>query len=470
MNSTLKVAVTLVLFVAVIFGLTIIATYTPPTPSTGGSGGDDDAPAGPALSFASTKMAYSPDSEDLSMRFFPGVFEVSDVQVPISFWFQNPHKVPVKASAQGRSCVQCSAARLIVFKNDDMKAFQLRAAANLPLGVAGPPNMLLPLALTELLAKGERKDLDFDHPDTAQEVPPCRADGFPTWGILQLGIQVKGQGIQPKYVTIGLTPGKGSQQKIEFDVLLAGAPPFTLHPPELKLGDLEDGTPPRSFTVYYWTGTREQADLPEPVLAGFDPNDPFFVVSKPVAMTAADREAFADQLISNGKKLRVTAGYQFTVTVYRRRDGLPGGPAEPDVGPFARDIDVTGKGLGHSMRLPVSGTIIGLVGLTDKQSKIDLGSFRSSAGTEKVVTLASLGADPSDLTLEIDRAKTYATLNAALESAPPQGPRKFWTLTVSVPPGQQGDLPQDCFLVLRAKTREGPRLVRIPVTGRGTQR
>src|SRR6185436_19898826 len=110
--------------------------------------------------FVSTKMLYQPGSEDLSSRFYPGVYEVSDVQVPVSFWFQNPHKVPVKVSAQARSCAQCSAARVTVFPHDAMKDFQLRAAASLPLGAAGPPNLLLTLALTELLQKGERKDLD----------------------------------------------------------------------------------------------------------------------------------------------------------------------------------------------------------------------------------------------------------------------------------------------------------------------
>lgn len=470
MNSTLKVAVPLVLFVAVIFGLTIIATHTPPTPTTGPAGGDDDAPIGPALNFASTKMRYSPDSDDISMRYFPGVFELSDVPVPVSFWFQNPHKVPVQVSAMYRSCAACSAARVITFRPDAMKSFQLRAAASLPLGAAGPPNLLLPLALTELLETADRKDLDFEHPDAVQEVPPRAADGFPTWGILQLGIQVKALGGSQKTVGFGLTPGSGVQQRIGFEIAIAGVYPFLLYPEELKLGEFEEGAPPRPFTVYYWTGTREPADLPEPVLGGFDPKDPFLVVSKPVAMTAAERAAFSGQLANLGKTLRVSAGYQFTVTVYRRREGLAGGPVEPDIGPFGRTIDVTGRGLGHSVQLPLTGTVVGLVGLTDRQTKVDVGSFRGDSGTEKVVTLASLGSDASDLTLEVDREKTHPKLRAALEPAPAQGPRKFWTLTVTVPPGHQGDLPPDCAFVLRAKTKEGPRLIRIPVIGRGTQR
>ena len=40
--------------------------------------------------------------------------------------------------------------------------------------------LLLTLALTELLQTAERKDLDFEHPDATQEVPPRAADGSPT--------------------------------------------------------------------------------------------------------------------------------------------------------------------------------------------------------------------------------------------------------------------------------------------------
>lgn len=476
MNSTLKVAVPLVLFVAVIFGLTIIATQTPSTPPpTGGEGGgDEDAPTGPALNFASTKMAYRPDSDDLSARFFPGMFEVSDVPVPISFWFQNPHKVPVKVSALNRSCTACSSARVAVFPDGAMKDFQLKAAASLPLGAAGPPGLLVPLALTHLLHQAEWKSLDFEHPDLAQEVAARTADGSPTWGILQIGIQVRSLGAQPKSVLVGLTPGKGMQQRLEFDVMLAGVTPFNIYPYEAKLGDLGAGSPPRKFVVFYWSGTRQPADLPPPVLSGFDPNDPFFEVGQPVPLTRDECAALGDQLLAIGKTLRVTAAYQFPVTVYRRREGRPGGPAEPDIGPFDRTLAVTGPGTGHTATLPISGNMVGLVGLvgpTDKQrEKIDLGTFTGSAGTEKTVTLASEGSGPVDFTLEVARDKTTQPLTATVAPAPSQGSRRFWTLTVTVPPGFRGDLPADSLLVLRAKAKGGDRLIRIPVTGRGSQR
>ena len=476
MNSTLKIVVPLALFVAVIFGVTIIATHTPPAPSqVGGQGGvgDDDAPSGPALNFATTGVRYDPSSDDLTSRFFPGYYEVSDVHIPVSYWFQNPHKVPVKVTALGRSCTACSAARVAVFPDAAMKDFQLRAAASLPLGSAGPPALLLPLAMTALLQSAEWKDLDFEHPDVGADVPPRAADGSPTWGLFQIGIQVRSLGVQPKDVTVGLTPGKGAQQKLRFEVMLTGMPAFNLSPTAVAVGELPEGTGPRTVTVYYWSATREPADLPEPKLAGYDPNDPFVQVGKPVPLSPSELEAFTQVLTAGGKKLRVTAGYRFTVTVYRSRPDRPGGPVEPDIGPLVRDIDVTGAGTGQSEKLPITALVAGLVGLPGNQQKIDLGSFPYTDGIEKTVMLGTQGPERPDLTLEVATDKTTPTyLKVTLAPAPQQAQRRFWTLTVTVPPrvGSTGDLPPDSFVVLRAKTQDGTRLVRIPVIGRGRLR
>lgn len=475
MNSTLKIGIALVALVGVVFGVTIIATHTPPaaTSDKGKDGGaDDDAPAGPALNFATTKILYAPESDELSSRFFPGVFEVSDAAIPASFWFQNPHKVPVKVNALGRSCTSCSAARVAVFPDAAVKDLQARAAAaSLPISPLGPPSLLLPLAMAGLMKSAEWKDLDFDRPDQGVEVPPRAADGSPTWGVFQVGIQVRGLGVQPKDVTIGLTPGKAAQHKLLFGILLMGVQAFNLFPPAVPLGELPEGANPRTTTIYYWSGTRVPETLPPPVLAGADPNDPFLQVSPPTPMTPTECAALEQMMIAGKQTMRVTAGYKFAVTIYRRRTDRPGGPVEPDIGPLVRDIEVTGKGTGHTVKLTVAALVTGLVELTDKKDKVDLGSFPISSGAEKTLTLATVGSEQTDFTLEIAKDLTTPTfLNVTVTPAPQQAQRRFWTLNVSVPPGQgsSGDLPANSFVVLRAKTKDGAvRLIRIPVSGIG---
>jgi hypothetical protein len=474
MSSTLKIGLALALFVVVIFGVTMIATNTPSSTSqTGGTegGNEDEAPAGPALSFATTGVRYDPTSDDLTSRYFPGYFEMSDVHVPVSYWFQNPHKVPVKVNALSRSCTACSAARVAVFPHDAMKDFQLRAAASLPFGAAGPPNLLLPLAMTELLQKAQWKDLEFEKAEVTAEVPPRADDGSPTWGIFQVGVQVRNTGPQQKDVVAGLTPGKGMQQKLRFDIMLTGVTPFVLYPTTIGLGEFPEGAAPRTVTVFYWSASRGPEELPEPKLAGFDPNDPFVEVGKPIPLSPSEVAIFAQMINTGGKRYRVTAAYRFLVTFYRSRPDRTNGPTEPDIGPLTRDLDVAGAG--HSEKLPILARITGLVGLTENREKIDLGTFTGSQGTEKSVLLATQGQERPDLALEVAPDLTSPTyLKPSLTPAPQQGQRRFWTLTLTVPPNAAagGDLPPDSFVVLRAKTQEGTRLVRIPVVGRGLAR
>ena len=69
----------------------------------------------PPLFFGLTDMAYDPTSDRPAERTFPGYYEpTGGQQIPVSFWFQNPHPVPVRVAILGRSCTSCSSARLAV--------------------------------------------------------------------------------------------------------------------------------------------------------------------------------------------------------------------------------------------------------------------------------------------------------------------------------------------------------------------
>ena len=65
----------------------------------------------------------------MAKRTFPMFYEPSGgKQIPVSFWFQNPHPVPVRVAILGRSCTSCSSARLAVVTPEALRAVAVRGA------------------------------------------------------------------------------------------------------------------------------------------------------------------------------------------------------------------------------------------------------------------------------------------------------------------------------------------------------
>jgi hypothetical protein len=468
MNSTLKYTVfPLVLVVLVVFGVTIIWLNLGDTKTDEGGGGA--ALKGPALYFSTNQIAYEPNSDVMAKRTFPGFFEqTGDREVPVSFWFRNPHPVPVRVVILGRSCTACSSGRLAVVPPEAMRSLDAQGAVGGgPTGPVVPDDLLPPLA-DAILGPLQWQTFDLDKkPYEAKEIPPGSAN-TPTWGVLQFGIKVNVIGPKPLSVRVGLTAGDNPQESIQFDMVLVGAHPFDVTPQALQFGELAEGAEPRSREVVYWSATRgpdTNPPLPKPTVSAG--TDPFLKVGEPVELTGAELDRLAAQMASasQGAPVRVRGAYKLPVTVFRRRPDTapPGTPTEPDIGPFERTVAVTAPGAAHTVTVQLSATVTGLVELLGEQTA-NLGDFKGVVGVTKPFRLVT---ERSDTELQpVPEESKPAYLKAAVELDKESQDRRQWRLTITVPPGEcLSSLPADSVVVLRAKTGSEVRKVRIPVKG-----
>jgi hypothetical protein len=470
MNATLKYTILpLVLIVAVVFAVTLISLGV-----GSGSGGEDEAAQYlPPLFFTTDRMLYDPSSEDISKRTFPGYFEVSDRQVPVSFWFRNPHPVPVRVSFLGSSCTSCSAARVAVVPPEAIRALNLHGAVGG--GPVGPaePHDLLPRLADALTATLSWTNFNIMRPDGTDAVVPPGSEETPTWGVLQFGVKVSSVGPKRLDVAVGLIAGDNALVPMPFHMVLYGVNPFSVQPASLQFGELPEGSNPVTKEMIYWSSTRGAEDgqpLPEPK---FTPSsgDPFLKVGNPDLLGPVELERLAMQLAGKGEggPVRVRGAYRVPVTVYRRLpEPQPGAPAEPDIGPYERQIGVSAAGTLHTVTVPVTATMTGLVSLLDAKVA-DLGDFSGVYGHQKAFTLVS---DRTDLELRpLPDESRPGVLQPSLSTPQSFSGRRQWTLTVAVPPrGWLSPLPTDSVVVLEARTADGVRKVRIPVKGTASAR
>ena len=331
MNSTLKYTVLpLALVVLVVFGFTVISLGVgEQETSDGGSG----ATYSPPLFFARTEMAYEPTSDHMGARTFPGFYEpTGGKQFPVSFWFRNPHPVPVKIAILGRSCTSCSSARVAIVPPEALRATTARGAV--VGGTAAPedPNDLGPPTTDALYGTLKWQHFDLERPDHPIEIPPG-SDDQPTWGVVQFGVTLAVVGPKPLSVNVGMTAGDNALQSMPFHMVLIGANPFEVIPKALSFGDLAEGASPVTKELIYWSMTRgptTDPPLPKPTIA-VGGQDPFLKVGDPVPLTHDQVESLAVQLTVEGKgaPIRVRGAYKIPVTVYRQLPGKPspGSPA-----------------------------------------------------------------------------------------------------------------------------------------------
>lgn len=452
----------LAMLVGVVFVLTVVRQYTATDEPKPG----DSAAVGVPLLFSTTKMYPDPNGDDLGRRHFVGVHEVSSDLVAAPFWFRHPHAEPVTVTVVGRSCTSCTSARVAMVP-PDRTALLARTAAVDALAHPAGGGLMTALAAAGLVADLDWKTLEFEKPYAGVVLPPCSTPGDPlALGVLQLDVKVTGIGPKQLDATVGTQLGARPAEYQRFEVAVMGAAPFALDRDSVPLGDLPEGSASRDGSFNVWSATRTFDRFPPPAAAVNIP-DGFVSVERPVALTP-------DQLIEVGRKvagpnqtLRVLSGYRVPVTVHRRRPaGVPGdGPAEPDVGPFDRQVSVAGPGT-STATVRYSGTVTGAVSLTDG-GLIDLKDFHADAGVDRNnVELVSVRPD---LVLTVDAAAGKpAFLKATLGPPRDEAGRRYWSLRVTIPPGASlGELPPDAAVVLTGTSSAGPVRVRLPVKGRG---
>lgn len=462
MNSALKVVGPIVLVLVVVFGATLISQYTPPDKPKKESGTQI---VGQPLEFRATEMGYNPTAEDVAARAFDAFHEPGGDPVYVSFWFTNPHPVPVKLTVTGRSCSSCTAASAAIVPQDRIQAIAQRVASGL---VPSAGNLLAAVGAVELDRGLTWQPLDFEHTDRAVEVPAAADPETPTVGIFRMHITVSVEGPKKLHAMIGMAAGDQPPVQLPFTVSLLGVPPVLIHPRDIKLGEMSEGTPPRTVDVYFWSTTRDAAALPPPAVAVAVPT-PFLELGTPSRLSSEEAQRLAVRLAGEGVVTRVQAAYRVPVTVYRQVPSTPsGGPSEPDIGPFERRVGFAGPN-GSTATLTITGSVAGVVALDGGIGQVSLGSFSARAGTRKTVSIVS---NRPDLNLEVLAAEHQpAFLKAELGTPVTEAGRRHWSLTVTVPEGAgSGPLPAGATIALRATGPHRNQKVHIPVTGQGVTR
>ena len=482
MNSGVKTVLILLLLGGVVFGVTVIASYTggfqqvaPGDDPSGEAGG----PVGEPLVFALTEVGYDPLSTDADWgnykRAFPGFYEVSPELNYQTFWFQQPHKKEVRVAVKGRSCSACTSARIGTLPADPLGEYVRQVRE----GKVPPPIGPAEALTASLLAAGvsvnkqvQWQEFDFDHTDKVVTLPAAGPDG-PRVGLFQMIYKVTVIGPKTLDAYVAMSVGDSPTAQMKLSVASYGMPGFRLLPADGKVqfGDLPEGMPPRSLDLICWSATRRLAGpgrtLPPPAVA-VSPSDPFVEVGTPVAIPEADLGKVAAALEVDKVLPPVLSAYRVPVTVHRfRPPAAPAGtPAEPDVGPFERQVAFIVPGEQASQTVTLSGTNTGLVALADAKL-LDLESFPSRTGKpEKAFNLVS-DRPNLKLTVAADECKPrFVTVR--LGEPEDGGSRRRWRLTLSVPADAGlGEFPADSVVVFLADTGDGPpRRIKVPLKGR----
>jgi hypothetical protein len=411
------------------------------------------------------------------VRAYPGFFEVNADLHTMSFWFRQPHKRAVKTAVRGRSCTACTSARIGTLPADPLAEYvKLVKAGTLPppLGPAEAITLALAAAGAVVEKQIAWQDFDFDHPDKGVTLPP--AGDAPVAGVFQMIYRVTAPGVKKLDAYLGAEFDGGAGGTVQaFSVNSLGMPPFRLVPVDGKLavGDVPEGAAPRQLEVVCWSATR--ATMPPPA-AAVSPRDPFVRLGTPVPVPPAGLAVIAQSLEQAGEqgkvKPPVRSAYRVPVTIHRTKpaDAPANTPPEPDVGPFERTLAFTIPGEQQAQTLALTGTVTGLVALTDGRT-IDLQSFPGATGLpEKAYQLVS---DRPGLKLAVataDCRPKYVTVK--LGDPEDRGGRRFWPLKLSVAPGVAlEEFPATSAVVLTADTGDGvARKVKIPLKGRAYTR
>lgn len=464
MKSTLKLLLPILLVGLVVFVMTVISTYSPSTTDTNDPAADLTRPA-QLLRLARLDARYDPTSDDPAERFLTGIYEVGEEERPTSFWFQNVNPAPVRLSVVGRSCTSCTSARAALVSPSDLAGVVSRKPVGLPpvglpVGPLPVPDLAGALAAAAFLQPIQWTEFSFDPGKSESVEIPAGSEDAPAWGVFQFGVKVKAPGPVTRSVAIGLQAPDGTTQRLALNAVLVGAPAFGVTPTDMAVGELPEDGQPRPAEFVYWSATRGPADLPRPEVV-FPKGDPLVAVGDPAPLSPPELTALQDKFRA-GKDAPpvVTAAYRVPLTL------LPAGRATRDVGPFEKTIAVSGPNPEPS-RVVVKGAVVGLVGLKDN-ANLKFGQFDGSSNANREVTLVSANTD-----LELDPVPgEFKPVWLKMELSPPStnGPRREWTMKVTIPADSgYGDLPGDAAVVLA--TREAtPRRVRIPVSGNAFRR
>jgi hypothetical protein len=513
LKSTLKVAVPLVALVAVVFGITYIMQYAGPPPEDEAkkvSDPNDKSSSGePPLRFFTSARRWDPpllageyrnhpllapsavvpaDSDQpfpfsLQDRVFQGFYEPSQEYLRhTQYWFENRNPAPVTMQLKGLSCGACTGGRVAAIPPEVTRSLlQHTAVAALPMGVFSPLGVGLTQPLAGLALPPDKGGLQWTEygfsadPNATFRVPAAAANAdkwSPQWGILELKFKVTGQpGEAPKPLQASFATqvegnpaqGGGNQFMIAFDIARA----FELGRTSIDVGRIDPLSGDREHEVLVYSATRgpgsEFGDLNPPTgsveaPAGTVDAVKFVEVTKVERVPESALPDVAERVASELKRLtRVRAAYKVTVVVRPKV-----GETRMDIGLMERSVALTTGGV--TQVLPVKATVRGSVWLDNDRNDFELGTFRGANAHVQEVTLTT---EKTGLELAIVKDECQPSkLTYELVKQPDRGGRGYYTLKVTVPPGQVfGTVKGVVVLEVKGPT---PQRMRISFKGTGT--
>lgn len=515
MKAMLKIAVPVIVLVAVVFGLTFFSQYTPPSDDETKNTKESNEP--PLRFFSSSRYWDPPDFhtrftwnyEGLPMvapsadkakqddpfrfslqdRIFPGFFEIqSDAVGPknsADFWFENRHDRPITMQVDYVSCTQCTAGWVAPVPPEVSKQILQSSMTSvlpqglfngLPLCMVGPAADLHP----DRLAWQKHSFRDISN--AVYKIPAAdNADGWsPQWGIVKLQFAVGMIG--PKPIEMRFQNSVDGTKLTKIDKLIIafeGINPFELSRVMIDVGEMNENSAPKKYEIIAFSSTRGMGqtaagglgDLAAPTVRVNMPQtqagDPgqFVTVGEPTRVPEQELPRIAEQLAlqqQGNRHYRVEAAYRYPVTINPRI-----GETRIDIGLMDRDIYFTLPGV--EQKVAVRGLVTGAVWLDNNQHDIEVPRFDLTKGYTKDYSLVTARNDMVVHVVGDECRPKYLQVRLEKNPKPPSADRGYYILKLIVPPSKQ-DLrikpgTWDGEVVLEVKERTSQR-IRIPVRGR----
>jgi hypothetical protein len=374
------------------------------------------------------------------------------------FWFKNEKDAAVEIFLTKLSCNRCLTAKAALAPDGWQAAQAAAAVASGGFGAAAQAVAPAPVP---------GPDVAWTSLDSEEVKSGTRGFPVPPKGAGWVRLGWKDQEAGPQWLSADLrtTSPSGNAPPVHLQVRADFIEPVRVLPEkrEADVGTLRRGDRREaSFTVY--SSTRPAFAL-EPESDAEKAKHPFVTCGEAVPLTGEECRK-----LEKARGSAVLCGYRVPVTVRERL----GDGREHDLGPFRTAVALTSDVTDDAVALTVVGTVAGDVtvvsGREDLKDRIDFEVFPRSGGDKKTVTVET---EPGTA-LELEEDTVPAFMKADLKAEPQgSGPRKAWSLTVTIPPNavlgrfghpDDGAL-RDTAIYLKAKGRR----VRIPVRGTASQ-
>jgi hypothetical protein len=401
----------------------------------------------------------------------------AEVKAPgwYDFWFRNDNTAPVQVGLLRANC-KCSGVELAFLSEKGPQLLACTAAALIGAGGLGhfPTYVLHWSAMPKIQESAGTPQELLQGPDSV--TVPGEAVGW-------IRMRWKGEQPGPRSLEATLTfDGKESGKEAVLRTRVFCHEPLRVRP-VLSVGVLREADLAKSVTrhIICWSSTRRELQLEVQSTDRANKAADPLVVGEPEPLSLEERRQleFKNNPIkpseSDNAFGMVLCAYRIPVTLNAvAKDGTPF-----DIGPISRRVTISCPSVtGEPKQVTIHGRVRGIVeiGNDDDGSEIDFSTFPRSRGkTDKI----NVQSEVSDLTLEFDRARTPAFLDARLVGPTKNAAgRQTWVLRATVKPDQasgifprrEDPLFEDSAIYLKATvpTPSGKLIRGVRIAVRGT--